>query len=186
MSSMNRLLWLALLFSAEGFAETITTEPDAASYHFVSHYRVQIDAPAEDIWPILIDLKSWMYEFDLTTESGEVGQPGQVLNLYAGQDFKIQITAIEANRMLTMANLPLTFRDEYGTGLGVTTLHPRGSGTEVSLTMSRRYTWNGEGPNPVKAQRSSAEFQSQTRDMWQNRFLGRLKTLAEQRGSTDQ
>jgi len=45
--------------------------------------------------------------------------------------------------------------------------------------MSRRYTWEGTGDNPQKAVRESQEFNERARAMWEDRFLGRLRELAE-------
>ena len=163
--------------------ETLTPEPTNDTYNFVTHYRVHINSPPESVWPFLIDFKSWMYEFELSTISGETGSAGQILRLYPDQDFKIQVTQVIPNEMIAVVNLPITFRDEFGTGVGVFTLHETDAGSEVALTMSRRYTWKGEGENPLRATRESAQFHEQTRSMWQRRFLARLKELAE--GSPD-
>lgn len=159
----------------------LTPEPAPGVYNFVSHYRVEVNAPVETVWPVLADLKSWMYDFDLTSLSGGAGEPGQVLNLYESQNFRIQVTASVPNRLLTIVNLPNTFQGEAGTGVGVFTLHRVAGGTEVSFTMSRRYEWSGDDNNPLRKRRASPEFHEQTRAMWQDRFLARLKHLAEQR-----
>ena len=160
-------------------SESLTPEPTPDTYNFVTHYRVNIDAPTERVWPILVNFKSWMYEFELSTISGEPGREGQVLRLYPEQEFKVQVIKVIPNRMVTIVNLPMTFREEFVTGIGVMTLHETTNGTEVSLTMSRRYTWQGQGENPLRVTRSSKEFQNQTQAMWQDRFLERLKNLAE-------
>ena len=183
---MNYRLLIVLLLLGSGLAgplatahETLTPEPTDSSYHFTTHYRVQIHAPAHIVWLVMIDLKSWMYEFELTTESGEPGVPGQVLKLYPAQEFRLQVIAAEPHQMLTLANLPLTFQGEFGPGVGIFTLHEHGGITEVSLTGSGRYSWQSEDPNPLQSRRASAEFQEQTRATW-NRFLQRLKVLSEQ------
>ena len=170
---------LCLMFAKSWSSAAVTFEPKTDSYHFVTHYRINIDAPPATVWQHLIDLKSWMYEFELSQLHGASGQPGQVLRLYENQDFEVLVTAAIDERMLAIANLPLTFRQEYGTGNGVMTLHNTETGTELSLTMTRRYTWKGEGENPLLLQRQSTAFQQRTRDMWQGRFLTRLKELAE-------
>ena len=175
------LLPVLLLTSPGLFSnETLTPEPSSDSYNFVSHYRTTIHASVEQVWPVLIDLGAWMYEFELSTESGFPGTPGQILNLYQGQDFKVQVAGVELYKMLSVVNLPLTFQGEYGTGVGVMTLHESNNSTEVSVTMSRRYTSEVGLPNPLRERRASAEFQEQTRSMWQDRFLARLKQLVEE------
>lgn len=172
------IVWL-MASTAIANSEALTPEPSPDAYSFVTHYRIPIDAPKAQVWPYLVDLKAWMYEFELSPISGHPAQEGQILRLYTGQDFKIQITKVIPNEMLAISNLPMTFKDEHVTGVGVMTLHDKGDGTEVSLTMSRRYTWKGEGENPLRATRNSEDFHAQTKAMWQSRFLARLKCLAE-------
>ena len=59
----------ALIYvSPSAASETLTPEPDGSSYHFVSHYAVEIDSPAGVVWSQLIDVGSWMYEFELPLE----------------------------------------------------------------------------------------------------------------------
>jgi len=167
--------------STRAASETLTVEPSGEAYNFVAHYRVLIDAPVSKVWPILIDFRSWMYEFELSTVSGTPGTPGHVLRLYEGQDFLIQVAGVDPERMLTIVNLPLTFKGEYGTGVGIITLHQLGNTTEVSLSMSRRYTPAVGEFSELRDTRLSDEFQARTRAMWQDRFLGRLRALAERR-----
>lgn len=175
-------LILALFVSgatAHAASETLTDEPSSEAYNFVSHYRVTIDAPANEVWPILIDFQSWMSGFEQSTVSGTPGSPGHVLRLYEGQDFMTQVTGVEPQKMLSVVNLPLTFNGEYGTGVGAFTLHEMDDRTEVSLTMSRRYTPAGEGFGKLKTTRQSSEFQARTRAMWQDQLLGNLKSIVE-------
>lgn len=172
----------AIAVSAKA-SETLTAEPSPDSYNYVSSYRVGIDAPAADVWPHLIDLGSWMYDFDMAPEKGDPGAVGQVLRLYPGQDFFVQIVSMTPNQNLVVANLPATFRDEFSTGIAVMDLVETGEKTTLSLTMSRRYTWQGEkGENPLRAMRSSEQFQQGSKATW-TRFLDRLKSLAEAAGN---
>lgn len=172
---------MVLLASASHGSETLTAEPDQSSYHFVSHYSVAINATASEVWKHLIDLDSWMYEFELTREAGVPGQAGEVRRLYGGQDFFVELTKVIPNQLLVFANLPVTLNDESSTGVAVITLSDSGKGTTVNLTMSRRYSWSKSEPNPQRAMRESKEFQERTRAMWQDRFLARLKSLSEMR-----
>ena len=160
-------------------SETVTPEPDSSAYHYVSHYSIDIDAPAGDVWTQLIKLEAWMYEFDLTLESGTAGEAGETRRLYAGQDFFVEITKVIPNELLVFANLPSTFNDESSIGVAVMTLNEANGETTVNLTLSRRYSFSGSDPNPQRAVRESAEFQERTRAMWEDRFLERLKSLAE-------
>ncbi len=171
-------LLVVLLFSSAGAVESVVAEHGSDAYHYVSSHSISIDAAPDVVWVHLERLDSWMYEFELSHVAGEPGRPGEVLRLYPEQAFFVQILEIDAPKLLVMANLPSVFGDESSTGLGVVSLHERADGTEVALTMSRRYTWLGEGENPQLATRSSAAFQEATNAMW-GRFLDRLTTLAE-------
>jgi len=171
------LLFVSLTAHA---SETITVEPDQNSYHHVSHYNVAIEAPANAVWPHLIDLGSWMYDFEMSVVSGQAGEEGAVYRLYPEQGFLIQVTSVVPNNLLVIANLPSTFQGESSTGVGVIRLNEVDGVTYVDLTMSRRYSWPGEGVNVMKQQRTSRDFKENSRAMWQGRFLGKLKALAQQ------
>ncbi len=162
-------------------SETVTLEPDQKTYHFVSSYAVVINAPANLIWPQLLDLGSWMNEFEMDLISGDPGKEGAVYRLYPGQEFYTEITKAVPGELLVLANLPSTFQGELSTGIAVVSIHEIDSVTRVDLTMSRRYTWQGEGENPLLQTRQSQQFQENTRAMWQDRFLGRLRDLSEGR-----
>ena len=73
---------LFLLGTVNTARATLTDEPANQTYNFVTHYRVTIDAPKATVWPILVDLKAWMFEFELANVSGEPGETGEVLRLY--------------------------------------------------------------------------------------------------------
>ncbi len=181
---MFRLVAAAVI-TATGFvtsvvaAESITSEPDGTSYHYVSHYSIKVNAPATAVWGQLIDLRSWMYEFDMSLESGTPGQEGEVRRLYPGQDFFVEVTKVIPNELLVFANLPTTFNGEESTGVAVISLSETDGVSTVRLTMSRRYSWNSPEPNPQRAMRETSEFQEHTRAMWEDRFLGRLRLLVE-------
>ena len=184
-SHESRFAKLSLLIAAIVLArvatasETIIAEPDGSSYQFVSHYTVNVAASANDVWNHLVDLGSWMDEFDLLLESGIPGKEGEVRRLYDGQDFFIQVTKAIPGELLVFANLPSSFNGEHSTGVVVISLHESNAITAVRLTMSRRYSWDSDEPNPQRSMRESPEFQERTRAMWNERFLPRLKSLAE-------
>ena len=87
-------------------SETVTPEPDESSYHFVSQYGVEIGAPVSTVWNQLIDLSSWMYEFDLVLESGTPGKEGEVRRLYLGQEFFIEIIKLIPNELMVFSIYP--------------------------------------------------------------------------------
>lgn len=174
------LLMLAMTSAPTATAsETLTVEPDGTSYHFVSHYSIDVAAPADEVWNQLVDVGSWMYEFDLSMVSGKPGQEGEVRRLYTGQDFFIEITKVIPNELLVFANLPSTFNGESSTGVAVISLNGGNGMTTVKLTMSHRYSWDSTEPNPQRSVRESPEFRERTRAMWNERFLPKLKSLVE-------
>lgn len=173
------LLLVAFPLPMAAGADSLIEEPDAASYRYTSHYSVRIDATPEVVWTHLTDLGAWMYDFEMSHVAGQPGEEGEVLRLYPDQDFLVQVVKIVPGRLLVVANLPSTFGGEFSTGTVVVALHESEGVTEVRLTMSRRYTWQGDGPNPLRARRGSPEFAEETRALWQDRFLERLRSLAE-------
>ena len=159
----------------------VVDEPGGSAYHYVKAYRVSIAASPRDVWPHVMNLGGWMYDFEMATVSGTPGEVGSVVRLYEGQAFKTLLTAVEPERLLVMANLPSTDRGETGTGIGVVQLTGLGNGrTEVSLIMNRRYDWSGNQENFLRQTRQSFEFNQSTDAMW-HRFLDRLKAMAEDR-----
>lgn len=175
---------LLLYAVSVGASETVTTEPGARSYNFVSSYSVSIDAPVEVVWLHIRDLGAWMYDFEMSHVSGVPGDVGEVIRLYADQDFLMQVVESIPQELLVMANLPSNFKGEKSTGIGVVTMKQIESVTVVTLTMSRRYTWNGQGESPQKLTRQSHSFQADTKARWA-RFLNRLKLLAEGQSNSD-
>jgi hypothetical protein len=170
---------LGILISSHSFAEDFIIQESAENtYNYISSYEIAISSPPDVVWKNLENLKSWMYGFELSHQSGSKGEVGEVLRLYPNQQFYIQVTGKVENKLLTIANLPSTFNGENSTGVGVISLVPSGSETLVQLTMSRRYEWVGEGENAMKAKRESKEFQGSTAQMWGN-FLNKLKEISE-------
>lgn len=162
-------------------SETITDEPGDDSYNFVSYYSVEIKAPAASVWKHLINLGSWMVDFEMKPIQGGNALEGRVLRLYEGQDFYVQITKAIPEKLLVMANLPTLMEGEQlSSGISVMTLTENSGVTTVGLTMSRRYSWSGPGKNHLKSRRQSKAFQEQTRANW-NKFLGRLAALSSER-----
>ena len=159
-------------------SETLTDEPEGDSYNFVSHYSIEIDAPAEKVWKHLIVLGSWMYDFEMKPVSGLEKLEGRVVQLYEGQEFYVQIAKAIPAKLLVIANLPISMEGEQlSSGTSVTTLNENAGTTTVNLTMSRRYTWNGSGENHLRSRRQSEEFIDNTRSTWE-RFLGKLAELS--------
>ncbi len=160
---------------------SVTVEPSDDAYHYVSHYSIEIDAPAETVWEQAVDIAAWMVGFELSLESGTPGQEGEVRRLYAGQDFFVQVTKVIPNEVLVFANLPTSFNGEVSTGVAVVTLDATEGGTKVRLTMSRRFSEQADSDGTQRTTRQSAEFSERDKAMWQDTFLVKLKTLSESR-----
>ena len=159
-------------------SETLTDEPEGDAYNFVSHYSIAIHAPAKSVWKHLIDLGSWMYEFEMQPVAGFNKLEGRVLRLYEGQEFYVQITKAIPGKLLVVANLPASMQGEHLTaGVSVMTLSESAGITTVDLTMSRRYRWSKPGENHLKLRRQSTAFIETTQTTW-NGFLGKLLELS--------
>ncbi|MEM9304106.1 MAG: hypothetical protein AAGE01_18475 [Pseudomonadota bacterium] len=169
-------MWL-IAIALIAASQVSTQEHDAEAYHRVLHYRIEIPADVEVVWPHVMDLGAWMFDFDLELVAGEPGTVGEVRRLYAGQDHLLQVVGLITNQLLVLANLPATMAGEESTGVAVLTLNEGGGATVVDLTMSWRHEWRGTGENPLRARRESAEFVEATDAMW-SRFHERLRALA--------
>jgi hypothetical protein len=112
-------------------------------------------------------------------ESGPVGAEGEVLRLYEGQDFFVEIAKIVPGRMIVLVNLPSTFQGEEMVGVGMLTLTEIDGTSLVSAFMSRQVSGPAGAVDPLRARRESAEYRELNRQMWQERFFGRLRELAE-------
>lgn len=178
--------FLAIIFTLSSFsvqAETISDESkvpviDPDRYHVVTHYQIEINRPAEKVWPHLIKLNSWI-AFDLIPVSGDRGQEGEIFRLYKGEDFYFQTTKIIPNQLYVGVNLPSTFKEEDSTGIAIFSLTEIDAKTIVNVTMSRQYTWRGEGPNPMREIRESSEFHENNKFAWEEKFLPKLRELVE-------
>jgi hypothetical protein len=159
--------------------DSIVEEVDGKSYNYISFYEVTIDQRIGLVWPQLKNLSSWMFEFELSNVAGDIGQEGEVLRLYPKQDFFIQVAKIIPEKLFAIVNLPVKFKDELSTGNAIIHLTEVDEKTVVSITMNRRYTWLGQGENPMRAIRKSESFAMNSKVMWEEKFLGRLKQLTE-------
>ena len=90
-------------------AEQIKT--DTAGYHVTFHYQTIIERPAEDVYPHVINMGSWI-DFDFIHVSGPRAQEGEVFRLYEGQEFYFKTIKQIPNRLYVGVNLPSTFKGE--------------------------------------------------------------------------
>jgi hypothetical protein len=176
---LKLLLAAGLLISRAGFAETDVIGSELAdAYYFVDTYEVMIDAASDEVWPHLVDVASWMYEFSMIHESGPRNAEGEVLRLYEGQDYLVQLAKLIPGKLMVAVNLPSLAEGEQLVGISMFTLTEVDGKTLVSNFMTRHSVWVLDTPNTLREVRESAEFQQSTRDRW-NRFLTRLRELAE-------
>lgn len=170
------LIYIGFVPLIEGRADEVIVDGiDDKSYSIVSHYDIQINAPAAKVWPHLNNLKSWMTDFDLSTVSGEPGEIGEVLRLYPQQNFLIQRLFAVPENILVFSNLPVTFNNETGHGQTIISVNENNGITLVNLTMARYFTWHGKGSNPLKQTRLTQQFQENAKNQWEKRFLATLK-----------
>jgi len=55
---MMALFVIMMLYASNVTAsDSITSEPDESSCHYVSHYSIRIDVPPKQVWDYLIDLR---------------------------------------------------------------------------------------------------------------------------------
>ena len=149
---------------------------DANRYQVVFHHEIEIERSAKEIWPWLIRLDKWI-EFDFISVSGERYGEGEVVQLYAGQDFYYQTIKMIPNKLLVGVNLPNMFKGEQSSGIAITALTEFEGTTVVTVTASRQYLWTGTGVNPLRIQRESDEFRANTTALWEERFLPNLRRL---------
>ena len=150
----------------------------ADSYHFVDTYEIVIDRPPADVWPYLVDQATWL-NAEIAHESGPHDAEGEILRLYPGQDFFVEIVKLIPERMFALANLPSNIDGEESVGIAMLTLTDLGGQTLVSSFMARHYYWTGDGPNPLRERRASEEFQEFNRAAWEDELLPRLRELVE-------
>jgi len=179
-SAQPGLLLLASLTAVRlASAATVIVDSELSdSYYFVDTYEVMIDRPAVDVWPHLLDVASWMYEFSMIHESGPYQAEGEVFRLYAGQDFFMEIAKLIPGKLIVAINLPSTMLGEDSVGVSLISLTEVDGKTLVSNFMSRHFAGSLEAPNSLRQRRESQEFQANTRNTWNN-YLTRLRELAE-------
>lgn len=176
---LGLLLVAGVFIGRVASADTVIIDSELAdSYHFVDTYEVLIDEPPVKVWPHLVAVGSWMYEFSMIPESGPKDAEGAVFRLYEGQDYFMQLAKVIPGRLLVAVNLPSSVGGEELVGIGMLTLTEVDGKTLVSNFMTRQSVRTQGTSNTLRERRQSAEFQENTRDQW-NRFLARLRELAE-------
>jgi hypothetical protein len=178
-SQLQSIALFTLMAGRVACADTTIIDSELADlYHFVDTNEVLINASPEEVWPHLVNLGSWMYEFSMIHESGPRHAEGEILRLYEGQDFFLQLTKLVPGKLMLGVSLPSLEQGEELTGIGMFSLTEVNGKTLVSSFLARQSAWTLDTRNTLRETRQSAEFQQNTSDRW-NRFLTRLRELAE-------
>lgn len=173
------LLVVSAVIGGIASADTVIIDSKLAeSYHFVDTYEILIDEDPPKVWPHLVDVKSWMYEFSLIHESGPRNAEGAVFRLYEDQDYFMELAKLIPEKLAVAVNLPSSVDGEQLVGIGMFTLTEVDGKTLVSTFMTRQFVQLSDTANALRERRESPEFQDDTQERW-NRFMTRLKELAE-------
>lgn len=147
------------------------------SYYYVDHFEIIIDKPVSDVWPHVLAMGTWMPW--MATEYSPEGtvQEGKKINLYG--DSYIEVVKIIPQKMILLANLPSVENGEQSQGIAMVSVADVNGNTLVSIFMSRIYLGSEASNNAQRLTRESAEFAKQRKEVFQNNFLKKLKSLAE-------
>ena len=147
------------------------------SYYYTDHFEIVIDKPVNDVWPVLIELGSWMAGLEEANPSSPVGVEGEVFRLYG--DFHMEVVKVIPEKMLLLVNLPNSQQGEDTQGIAMITTQEVEGKTLVSMFMSRIYFWSEPGQNTLREQRESSDHSAQRTKLYKDNFLSRLKQLVE-------
>lgn len=176
-----QLLLAGALIGGIASAETVIIDSELApSYHFVDTYEIWIDESPDKVWPHLLNVASWMYDFSMIHESGAENEEGATYRLYEGQEYYIQLAKLIPEKLVVAVNLPSSVGGEQLAGIGMFVLTEIDGKTLLSNFMTRHFVELDDSGNVLRETRVSPEFQRTTQERW-NRFLTRLKELAEGR-----
>ena len=81
--------------------------------------------------------------------------------------------------MILLANLPSVENGEQSQGIAMVSVADVNGNTLVSIFMCRIYLGSEASNNAQRLTRESAEFAKQRKEVFQNNFLKKLKSLAE-------
>ncbi|MEW5250033.1 SRPBCC family protein [Microbulbifer sp. 2201CG32-9] len=166
------------LVSASAAAQIYDLETDLGdSYYYTDHFEITIDKPADRVWPQLLHMGQWMPWMAVEGGDSKPVTEGDRVNLYG--DVTIEVVKVIPRKMILLANLPHTDRGEQSQGIAMISIAESDGKTLVSLFMNRIYHWFDEAENPQRATRVSADFASQRQATFRDRFLAKLKQLAE-------
>ncbi len=154
---------------------TIIDSELAQSYFFLDHYEIIVEKTPDDVWPHVLDLPAWT---GLIHETGPEQAVGEVLRLYEGEDFFLEISNLIPDRLLVGTLQPFEIDGERSLGQVMVVLTDLGDRTLVTTFWSRHFAWPGQSPHPLRARRESSDYLELNRNN-QNSMLARLKASAE-------
>lgn len=167
---------------------------------YVSLAEMVIDAPPEAVWPHLVNVKSWIYDFHFETVAGRAGEQGEVQYLWPASVEVLNATlstppeertAEKASAFKTLklipnklwfASLP-TKCDQSGLvsqGVNLVLLHPLSGRTHVTAIRSKESLCPSAEVR-AKTQDGMTAYQPVAQNRWMEKYLPRLKALAEGR-----
>jgi len=138
------------------------------SYYYVDHYEVVIDHQSSEVWPVLVDLASWLPGLAEANDPMPPVTQGSVLHLY--DDFYMEVARVIPERMVLLVNLPSSQEGEDTQGIAMISAYGIGEKTLVSIFMSRIY---------FSATRESDDFTESRRATYEENVLRRLQVAVE-------
>jgi hypothetical protein len=177
-------------------AQMIAERGDSTARHagYVSVAEIAIAAPAKAIWPHVLDIGSWVYDFHFEHISGQRGGEGEVkylwavaaegVNAIAEKDrtlenaIVLKTLSIIPQRLWYGINPPRLEGESLGTGVNMVMLSEQGNQTRVTAIRSK------ESLCPNKAARDTTQdkmikYQPIAQSRWTDKYLPRLKELSE-------
>jgi hypothetical protein len=164
---------------------------------YVSIAEIVIDAPPNVVWPQVLDIGSWIYDFHFVSVAGEVGRAGETKHLWPVEVEILNGIASVAEQERTLdnatvlktiaavpdklwygVNLPKAEGDARSNGVNLVVLTERDGKTLVTAIRSKESLC----PSPASAQATQKhmyEYQPVAQHRWVHKYLPRLKELAE-------
>lgn len=173
------------------------TPVEASHLHagYVSVVEITIDGPPASVWPHVLNMGSWIYDFHFEHVSGQVDAEGEVEHLWPTSAEGVAGIA-EADRNVENATVLKTLKVVpeklwYGvntakardgissTGVNLVVLSERNGQTVVTAVRSREALCPTSGIRDA-TQQELTEYQPVAQFRWTDKYMPRLKELAEQ------
>jgi hypothetical protein len=183
MKSISRLalIWM-FIYAVPTVAQVTDLDVGVGkSYYYTDHFEVIIDRPVSEVWPHVLTMGLWMpWMATEESPSGTVSE-GKKVQLYG--DNYIEVVKIIPKKMVLLANHPNTQNGESSHGVAMVSVVEANGKTLVSIFMSRLYGWFEAAPSTQRSTREAEDFAKQRKEMFQGKFLEKLRLLSEQNHS---